>query len=126
MKKHLLIFLSTIVFVVLFYNQDLGLNLSIFAIFLMVFNFVQKPDLLKDKRAIFLATTVLLCAISNAWLTSFVTFLAVMVTSFVFRYYCESPKLTLLIQAIVSLSNWFASVVQFFQFNSWLETKKIR
>lgn len=124
MKKHLLIFLSTIVFVVLFYNQDLGLNLSIFAIFLMVFNFVQKPDLLKDKRAIFLATTVLLCAISNAWLTSFVTFLAVMVTSFVFRYYCESPKLTLLIQAIVSLSNWFASVVQFFQFNSWLETKK--
>ncbi|RRJ92824.1 DUF4173 domain-containing protein [Paenimyroides tangerinum] len=124
MKKHLLIFLSTLVFVVLFYNQDLGLNLSIFAIFLMLFNFIQKPDLVKDKRALLLASAVLLCSISNAWLISFTTFLAVMVTSFVFRLYCENQKLRLITQAIVFVSNLFAAVVQFFQFNTWLETKK--
>lgn len=124
MKKHLLIFLSTLVFVVLFYNQDLGLNLSIFAIFLMVFNFVQKPDLLKDRRALILASAVLLCSISNAWLISFTTFLAVMVTSFVFRLYCENQKLRLISQSIIFVSNWVAAVVHFFQFNTWLETKK--
>lgn len=124
MKKHLLIFLSTLVFVVLFYNQDLGLNLSIFAIFLMIFNFVQKPKMLKNKRALFLASTVLLCSLSNAWLTSFVTFLAVMVSSFVFRLYCENQKLRLIMQSIIFASNWFAYVVQFFQFNTWFETKK--
>lgn len=124
MKKHLLIFLSTLVFVALFYNQDLGLNLSIFAIFLMLFNFFQKPDLLKDRRALLLASSVLLCSISNAWLISFTTFMAVLVTSFVFRLYCENQKLRLITKAILFLTNWFAAAVQFFQFNTWLETKK--
>lgn len=124
MKKHLLIFLSTLVFVALFYNQDLGLNLSIFAVFLMSFNFVQKPDLLKNKRALFLAVLVLFTSISNAWLCSFVTFLAVIFSSVVFRYFCKDPKLKLLILVIISMSNWFAFVVQFFQFNSWIKTKQ--
>lgn len=124
MKKHILIFLSTLIFVVLFYNQDLGLNLSIFALVLMAFNFIQKQELIKDKKAVFLALLVLFCSISNAWLTSFVTFLAVIVSSFVLRYYCENPKLRLLAQAIIFIANWFAFVVQFFQFNSWFEAKQ--
>lgn len=124
MKKQVLIFVSTFLFVVLFYNQGIGINLSVFALALLALGFVQKPELLQDRKALILALCVVLSCLSNAWLLTFTTFLAVVLSSFVFRYYAVEPKLKLIVQAIVYCSNWFAFIVQVFQIDDWFQYNK--
>jgi len=124
MKKQILIFISTILFVVVFYEQEVGLNLSMFALILLGLVFFQKPDLLKDKKALLLASCVVLSSLSNAWLFTFTTFISVIISSFVFRYYSTDPKLKLLSQALINASNWFAAIVQVFQVDDWFQYDK--
>lgn len=124
MKKHFLIFLSSIVFVVLFYEQEIGLNLSLFSLFLLVISFVQKKELLKDKRAILLALGTIVSAVSNAWLFSFTTFLATISTLFVFRYYVVDSRLKLVTQVMLFFSNCVLFLPQVFKIEQWLEVKK--
>ncbi len=124
MKKQILIFISTILFVVVFYEQEVGLNLSIFALILLGLVFFQKPDLLNDKKALLLALCVVLSSLSNAWLFTFTTFISVIISSFVFRYYSDDPKLKLLSQALINASNWFAAIVQVFQVDDWFQYDK--
>lgn len=124
MKKQVLIFISTFLFVVLFYNQEIGVNLSIFVLAMLALHFVQKPELRHNRKALILASCVVLSSLSNAWLCTFTTFLAVVLSSFVFRYYAVDSKLKLVIQALVYCSNWFAFVVQIFQIDDWFQYDK--
>lgn len=124
MKKQFLILISTVLFAILFYNQELGLNLSIFALFLLVIQLVMQPKLMRDKRALLLTGCIVVTCISNAWLLSFSTFIAVMISSFVFRYYLIDPQLKLVTQAFNFLLNWPAFVVHVFLVDTWLEFKE--
>ncbi|HXJ97279.1 MAG TPA: DUF4153 domain-containing protein [Gelidibacter sp.] len=124
MKKQVLIFISTILFIAVFYEQEVGINLSFFALVLLGLNIYQKPGILKDKKAIVLALCVIFSSLSNAWLFTFTTFIAVIISSFVFRYYTVDPKLKLFSQALINVSNWFAAVVQVFQVDDWFEYDK--
>ncbi len=123
MKKQFLILLSTLAFVILFYYQDLALNFSIFALLLATLNFVQKPDLRKDKKALLLFFTIVLCAFSNAWLTSAATVFSLVISSFVFRYYCVQPRLKLVSQMLINVFNWFSFVLDVFRPNEWIESE---
>lgn len=124
MKKQFLIFISAAVFTVLFYNEEIGVNLSFFAILLLLAQLVMVPALIRDKRALLLASCVLLSSVSHAWLLSFASFVSVIVSSFVFRYYVTDPKLRLVTQALVYFTNWPAFIVQVFQIESWFEFDK--
>ena len=114
MKKQFLIFISTILFAVLFYDHEFGINLSIFALILLIAQLVLQPKLLRDKRALTLAFCVLATSFSNAWLLSVVTVLSVIVSSFVFRYYVVDPQLKLISKAFNFVLSWPAFVVEFF------------
>src|SRR5690606_42000330 len=81
-------------------------------------------ELLQDRKALILALCVVLSCLSNAWLFTFTTFLAVVLSSFVFRYYTVEPELRLLIQAVVYCTNWFAFIVQMFQIDDWFQYNK--
>lgn len=124
MKKQFLILISSIVFVALFYDQELGTNLSFFSLALLILGFIEKPTLLKDQKALILAAATIIVSISNAWLMSFTTIITSVITAFVFRYYSVDPTLKLLSQAIVYSTNWFAFIFQALQFDTWLELKK--
>jgi len=124
MKKQFLIFLSAAVFTVLFYNEEIGVNLSIFALVLLLVQLAMVPSLVRDKRAWLLASCVLLSSVSHAWLLSFASVVSVVVSSFVFRYYVVDPKLRLATQALVYVTNWPAFIIQVFQIELWFEFDK--
>ena len=113
--------ISTVVFAVLMYDQEPGLNLSLFGLFLLGVNGFMYKNSWKDAKARLLAFCVVICCVSHAWLSSFVTFISVIISSFVMRYYLADPRLKLFMQAFVFISNWFAAFVQFLQFDTWLE-----
>jgi hypothetical protein len=56
MKTHHYIFLTTALFVALFYNQDLGLNFGILGIIYAILNFFKTPG--KNKTSTFYILTV--------------------------------------------------------------------
>jgi len=124
MKKQFLIFISTILFAVLFYDQELGANLSIFALILLIAQIDMQPKLLHDKRAMILAFCVVATGFSNAWLLSVVTVLSVVVSSFVFRYYVVDPKMKLISNAFNFVLSWPAFVARIFLIDQWFEFKK--
>ncbi|MEG1022273.1 MAG: DUF4153 domain-containing protein, partial [Myroides sp.] len=124
MKKQFLIFISTILFAVLFYDQELGVNLSIFALILLIAQLVMQTKLLRDKRAIILAFCVVATSFSNAWLLSVVTVLSVVVSSFVFRYYVVDPQMKLISNAFNFVLSWPAFVARIFLIDQWFEFKK--
>lgn len=123
MKKQLLIFMCTIWFVVLFYGESIGLNLSIFALTLLVIQFFERRDLFKDKKAILLGLCVVGTSISHAWLYSFTTIIGMIFSSFVFRFYVVDPKLKLVSQFFAYCINWPAFVIEVFKDNNWLGYK---
>lgn len=124
MKKQFLIFGSTIAFAFLFYDLELGLNLSIFALLFLVSQFLLEPQLVKNKKMLLLASCVVAACLSNAWLLSAVTVLSVIISSFVFRYYVVDPQMKLISKAFNFIINWSAFIVNVFLIDSWLEFKK--
>lgn len=124
MKKQFLIFISTILFAFMFYNLELGLNVSIFAVGLLLAQFAINPSLLKNNKALLLAFCVVVVCISNAWLLSPVTVLAVLIASFVFRYYTVFPEMKLLSNAFNFVLSWPAFVGRIFLVDQWFEFKK--
>src|SRR5690606_32765079 len=124
MKKQFLIFISTVLFAVLFYNQELGLNLSVFALVLLAMQFLLQPKLLKDKKILVLAGCVIVVSVSNAWLLSVTTAFTVIVTSFVFRYYVVDPQMKIISKAFNFVLSWPAFVVRIFLIDQWFEFKK--
>lgn len=124
MKKQSLIFISTILFAFLFYNQELGLNLSIFSVLLLVGQFGMQPKLIYNKKALLLAACVVAASVSNAWLVSVSTVFSVFITSFVFRYYVVDPQMKLLSNAFNFVLSWPAFVVRVFMVDQWFEFKK--
>lgn len=123
MKKHVLIFLSSIVFACLFYKQLLGLNLSIFALMLALANYIQFPSMRRNKKANSLLILVIACALSNAWLLSFTTTFALITSLFVYRYYCINPTLNLFSHVLTHISSWFTFFISVFKIDTWMETK---
>lgn len=124
MKKQFLIFISTILFAILFYDQELGLNLSVFALVLLAMQFLLQPKLLKDKKILVLAGCVIAVSVSNAWLLSVTTAFTVIVTSFVFRYYVVDPQTKIISKAFNFVLSWPAFVVRIFLIDQWFEFKK--
>ncbi|WCM42165.1 DUF4173 domain-containing protein [Flavobacterium sp. CBA20B-1] len=124
MKKQFLIFGSAILFTILFYDQELGLNLSVFALLLVVTQLVMHPKLIHNKKALVLAACVVAASVSNAWLLSVATVFTVVITSFVFRYFVVDPQMKLISNAFNFVLSWPAFVVRFFKVDEWLEFKK--
>jgi len=124
MKKQFLILLSSILFAILFYDQELGLNLSVFALVLLAMQFLLQPKLLKDKKILVLAGCVIVVSVSNAWLLSVTTAFTVIVTSFVFRYYVVDPQMKIISKAFNFVLSWPAFVVRIFLIDQWFEFKK--
>src|SRR5690606_32337014 len=124
MKKQFLIFTSTILFAVLFYDLELGINLSIFALILLIAQFFMQHNMLHYIKFITLVVCVVASSFSNAWLLSVVTVLSVVVSSFVFRYYVVDPQMKLITNAFNFVLSWPAFVARIFLIDQWFEFKK--
>jgi hypothetical protein len=77
MKTHHYIFLTTALFVIVFYDQNVGLNLGIIGIIYSLLTFFRTPARNRTKTFLFLFITSLLSSIAFAWFGDFASFLAV-------------------------------------------------
>lgn len=67
MKKQLLIFITTVIFILVFYNESVGINLSLFGFFLLTCVAFKFPEAFKRTNFIIAFISSILVLVSNAW-----------------------------------------------------------
>ncbi|WP_276966197.1 DUF4153 domain-containing protein [Chryseobacterium sp.] len=123
MKTHHYIFLTAILFVIVFYEQDVGLNLGILGIVYAALTLFRTPA--KNKTGIFyvLFATSILSSIAFAWFGDFTSFIAVMSSLLLLGYKSKNRRLKILFLIPVFIVNSCTSFCRFFSFDEWLPKK---
>lgn len=125
MKTHHYIFLTTALFVALFYDQDMGLNFGILGILYAILNFFKTPG--KNKTRIFyiLTVTSMLSGFAFAWYGDFPSFLAVASSLLLLAYKSRNKKMKILFLIPVFIINGFTSICRIFMLDKWLPQRNV-
>jgi signal transduction histidine kinase len=86
MKKHHLIFLITTLFVIIFYEQNPGLNIGILGIVVSVLTYFNTEESQKTKAFLALFVMSILSSFAFAWYGDFVSFLAIFTSLFLLGF----------------------------------------
>lgn len=125
MKTHHYIFLTTALFVVLFYNENVGLNLGILGIIYTVLTGYRTPEKNRTKIFLVLFITSILSSIAFAWYGDFPSFLAVVSSLLLLSYRSKNRRMKILLLIPVFVVNCFTFLCRFFSFDHWLPKRNI-
>ncbi|MEG0928411.1 DUF4153 domain-containing protein [Chryseobacterium sp.] len=120
MKTHHYIFLTTALFVILFYDQDLGLNLGILGILYAVLTFFKTIEKNKTRTFYILTATSILSSIAFAWYGDFPSFLAVASSLLLLAYKSKNRRMKILFLIPVFIVNCCTSICRIFMLDDWL------
>lgn len=120
MKTHHYIFLTTALFVILFYDQDLGLNLGILGILYAVLTFFKTGEKNKTRTFYILTATSILSSIAFAWYGDFPSFLAVISSLLLLAYKSKNRRMKTLLLIPVFVVNSCTSICRIFMLDDWL------
>ena len=124
MKKHHLIFLTTAIFTVLFYEQSVGLNLGIFGLILSALVYFSANQKVKNKTFYALFAASICSSLAFAWYGDFVSFLAVFLSLSLLVFRSQSVNMKPIFSLIVIPLNAFSFIFRIFLFDKWLPKTK--
>lgn len=123
MKIHQLILLTTALFVVLFYDENTGVNLGILAVVYALLSLFSAPAKNRTKTFYVLLATSVFSGIAFAWFGDFVSFLAVFCSLFLLDLKSKSRNLKSILVVPVLITNFFTFLCRFFRFEDWIPRK---
>lgn len=119
MKTHHYIFLSTIAFVILFYNENVGLNLGILGVLYSVLTLIKTTERNRSKTFLLLFATSILSSIAFAWFGDISSFLALTISLLLLTFRSKNRRLKSLFLIPVLVTNFFTSFCRVFSFSEW-------
>lgn len=125
MKTHHYIFLTTALFIVLFYDENMGLNLGILGLVYSFLTFFKTDQKNKTKTFFFLFVTSILSSIAFAWYGDFPSFLAVVSSLLLLSYRSKNRRMKILFLIPVVMVNCFTFLCRSLSFDQWLPKKNI-
>lgn len=125
MKTHHYIFLTTALFVILFYDQDMGMNLGILGIIYALLTLFRTLEKNRTRTFLILFVTSILSAFAFIWYSDFPSFLAVVSSLLLLSYRSRNRKLKILFLIPVFIINSLTSFFRFFNFDGWLPKKNV-
>lgn len=120
MKTHQLIFLTTVLFITLFYGENLGLNLGILGISYSLLLVFKTPERNRTRIFLILLVTSILSSVAFAWYGDFPSFLAVFTSVFLLAFKAKNRNLKSLFVIPVFATNFLTFIWRFFSFEEWL------
>ncbi|MFT3917882.1 DUF4173 domain-containing protein [Cloacibacterium sp.] len=124
MKKHHLIFLITALFVILFYEQNPGLNIGILGIVVSVLTYFNTEESYKTKTFLMLFVMSILSSFAFAWYGDFVSFLAIFASLFILGFKSKNNDLKSIFVIPVFAINFMTFIYRVFQFEQWFPLRK--
>lgn len=125
MKTHHYIFLTTAIFIILFYDQTMGLNLGILGIVYTLLTWYKTPKKNKTGTFFFLSATSIISSVAFAWYGDVSSFLAVVSSLLLLSYRSKNRKIKILLLIPVFMLNCFTSVCRIFRFDDWLPKRSM-
>ncbi|SEM53085.1 protein of unknown function [Chryseobacterium taichungense] len=125
MKTHHYIFLTTVLFIILFYDQNMGLNLGIITVIYSILTFFRTPVKNRTPTFFFLFITSLFSAAAFAWYGDFPSFLAIVSSVLLLGYRSKNRRMKILLLVPVIVTNCSTFLCRFFSFDKWLPKRKI-
>lgn len=125
MKTHHYIFLTTILFVILFYDQGVGLNLGIIGWVYAVLALIRTPKKNRTQNFVLLFAASILSSVAFAWYGDFPSFLAVAASLLMLSYRSRNRKMKVLLLVPVFVTNFFTSFVRILNFDDWLPKRNV-
>ena len=125
MKKHQIILACSIIFTLLFYNEELGVNLSIFGVLLTLLISYFFQDKFVGRSHLALVVTSILSCLAFAWYGDFVSFLALALSVLFLQFKTQDSKLKMIQVFPLIFINGIVSLGRIFIFSQWLPEKKI-
>ncbi|MDI5898255.1 DUF4153 domain-containing protein [Flavobacterium yafengii] len=125
MKKLHFILASSLVFTLLFYNEDLGLNWAIFGMVqtaLICYFFQEK---FTSRLHLILVVASVLSCFAFAWYGDFPSFFAMAFSIIFLQFKTQEPKLKLLQALPLVFINGIASLGRIFMFSQYLPKRKV-
>lgn len=120
MKTHHYIFLTTIVFVILFYNENVGLNLGILGVLYSVLTLIKTPKRNCSKTFFMLFVAGILSSLAFSWFGDFASFAALIITLLLLSFRSKNRRMKILFVIPVFVVNFFTFICRFFSFHEWL------
>ncbi|CAA7388192.1 DUF4153 domain-containing protein [Chryseobacterium fistulae] len=125
MKTHQYIFLTTFLFVILFYDQNLGLNLGILGMIYSLLTFIKTPEKNRSKTCWVFFITSILSSVAFAWYGDFSSFFALISSLLLLSYRAKNRRMKILFLIPVFIINCVTSICRFFDFDDWLPQRNI-
>ncbi|MCL8536748.1 DUF4173 domain-containing protein [Chryseobacterium gallinarum] len=125
MKTHHYILITTVLFIILFYEQDLGLNLGILGVLYTVLTFFKTNEKNKTLTFNILTATSILSSFAFAWYGDFSSFIALVSSLLLLGYKSRNRKMKPLFLIPVFVVNGFTSICRIFNFDAWLPKKNV-
>ncbi|MBE4951347.1 DUF4153 domain-containing protein [Chryseobacterium culicis] len=125
MKTHHYIFITALLFVIVFYDKEVGLNLGILGIVYAILTLFRTPEKNKTGSLYILFGTSILSSIAFAWFGDFTSFIAVVSSLLLLGYKSKNRRLKILFLIPVFMVNCCTSFCRFFSFDEWLPKKNV-
>ena len=116
MKTHQLILLTTVLFITLFYGDDMGLNFGLLGIAYALLTLFYTPEENRTRTFLLLFVTSILSSAAFAWYGDFASFLAVFTSLFLLAFKSKNRELESLLVIPVFAVNFVTFIYRFFKF----------
>ncbi|MHC0447383.1 DUF4153 domain-containing protein [Flavobacterium sp. 3-218] len=125
MKKHQIIFACTAVFILLFYNESVGINLSIFGVLLtLLISYFFQEKFVERSHLVLVMTSILSC-FAFAWYGDAASFFALALSILFLQFKTQDGELKTIQVFPLIILNGFTSIGRIFMFSQWLPERKI-
>ncbi|WP_264531261.1 DUF4173 domain-containing protein [Flavobacterium sp. N502540] len=125
MKKHQVIPACSLIFILLFYHESMGVNLAIFGLLLIGLICYFFQDKFTDRSHLILVVTSVLSCLAFAWYGDFASFLALSMSVLFLHFRIQDPELKILQIFPLVFLNAFATLGRVFMFSQWLPERQI-
>ncbi|MEO8237583.1 MAG: DUF4153 domain-containing protein [Flavobacterium sp.] len=125
MKKIHFILVSSVIFTLLFYNQSVGVNLSVFGLVLTGLICYYFQDKFTERSHLVLVITSVLSCIAFAWYGDFVSFLALSMSVIFLQFKTHDNKLKIIQVFPLVFLNGVTSLGRVLMLSQWLPQRKI-
>lgn len=123
MKKITKLWIGTLIFIFIFYNEDVGLNATLTGL-LIWFLLYQQPIKPENKKDFWLLSVcVFISALSFAWYGDAFSFFAMFVSIIVLGFQSQYPKINIVLYPFLWFLNYAGFIFKFFSFKYWLPKK---
>ncbi|WP_125722678.1 DUF4153 domain-containing protein [Flavobacterium ustbae] len=125
MKKHQIIFACTAVFILLFYNESIGINLSIFGVLLTLLISYFFQEKFVDRSHLVLVVTSILSCFAFAWYGDAASFFALALSILFLQFKTQDGELKIIQVFPLIFLNGITSLGRIWIFKQWLPERKI-